>query len=109
MRKPRMRLAAALLLATVLLGALPRPAAVLASDTPDPQTVTVPGSFQDELGCPAEWQPACQNTYLTFEEGVWQGTFELPAGSYEYKVALNDSWDENYGVRGARGGANIAL
>ncbi|HYF65933.1 MAG TPA: hypothetical protein VD886_24095, partial [Herpetosiphonaceae bacterium] len=110
MHRPRMRLAAALLLlATVLLGALPRPAAVLASDTPDPQTVTVPGTLQDELGCPADWQPGCQNTYLTFEEGVWQGTFELPAGSYEYKVALNDSWDENYGARGARGGANIAL
>ena len=32
-----------------------------------------------------------------------------PAGSYEYKVALNGSWDENYGSGGAAGGANIGL
>ena len=27
------------------------------------------------------------------------------AGNYEYKVALNNSWDENYGAGGAPGGA----
>ena len=62
MHRPRMRAAAALLLATVMLGALPRPAIVRASDTPDPKTVTVPGTIQSALGCPGDWQPACQNT-----------------------------------------------
>ena len=31
----------------------------------------------------------------------------MPAGSYEYKVAVNDAWDESYGLNG--GGDNIPL
>ena len=34
-------------------------------------------------------------------------TSRCPAGSYEYKVAVNDSWDEAYGLNG--GGDNIPL
>src|SRR5688572_28069697 len=90
----------------VLLGA-----AAQASDTPGPTMVVVPGSFQSELGCPGDWQPECSVTALTFEadEGVWQRTFNVPAGDWEYKAALNGTWDENYGQGGIRGGANIAL
>ena len=33
----------------------------------------------------------------------------MPAGSYEFKVAINHSWDENYGAGGAANGANIPL
>ena len=40
---------------------------------------------------------------------MFRGTFEVPAGPFEYKVALNGSWDENYGAGGAPGGANIPL
>ena len=29
---------------------------------------------------------------------MWSATFLVPAGNYEYKVALNDSWDVNYGA-----------
>ena len=36
------------------------------------------------------------------------GTFTLPAGDYEYKVAINGSWDENYGAGGVAGGGNVA-
>ena len=36
-------------------------------------------------------------------------TWELPAGEYEYKAALNGTWDENYGQGGVPGGANAAL
>ena len=70
------------------------------SDTPAPTAVTIAGSFQSELGCPDDWQPDCAATHLTFdaEDGVWQGTFSVPAGDWEYKAALNDSWDENYGA-----------
>ncbi|MDJ0771144.1 MAG: pullulanase-type alpha-1,6-glucosidase [Ilumatobacter sp.] len=86
------------------------PAAV-ADHTADPGTVTVAGSLQDELGCPGDWQPDCADTHLVFdaEDGVYQGTFTLPAGSYEYKAAINDSWDENYGANAQPGGANIPL
>ena len=33
----------------------------------------------------------------------------MPAGSYAYKVAIDGSWDENYGAGGAPGGADIPL
>src|SRR4029450_12700325 len=80
-----------------------------ASDTPPPTMVVVPGSFQDELGCPGDWQRDCKATALAFDadDDVWQGTFDVPAGAWEYKVALGGSWDENYGANATRNGANI--
>jgi pullulanase len=82
-----------------------------ASHTPNPTSVGLPGSFGSELGCPDDWQPDCPVTQLTFdpEDRVWQGTFNVPAGSWEYKAALNGTWDENYGANAQQGGANIAL
>ncbi|WP_199424661.1 pullulanase-type alpha-1,6-glucosidase [Actinotalea solisilvae] len=72
--------------------------------------VTLPGSFQSEVGCPGDWQPDCVVTSLQDKEGdgtyTWT-TDRIPAGSYELKVAHGLSWDENYGVGGAPGGANI--
>jgi pullulanase-type alpha-1,6-glucosidase len=67
--------------------------------------------LQDEAGCPGEWQPDCAATHLTESptDGVWRGDFSLPAGAFEYKAALNDSWDENYGAGGVANGPNIAL
>ncbi len=81
------------------------------SHTPAPTSVGLPGNFGDELGCPGDWQPDCSVTKLAFdtEDRVWQGAFDVPAGSWEYKAALNDSWDENYGLHAQQGGANIAL
>src|SRR4051812_42576000 len=77
-----------------------------------PDTVTLVGSLQSELGCPGDWQPECVTTHLqpvAGSPGIWRGSFDVPAGSYEYKVAINDSWDENYGAGGAPGGANIPI
>jgi len=84
---------------------------VWADHTPDPTSVTVAGSSQSELGCPGDWQPDCALTHLGFDaqDGVWEGTFALPAGSWEYKAALNDSWAENYGANATRDGPNIPL
>jgi hypothetical protein len=83
----------------------------LPSDTPVPTSVTIAGSLQSELGCPGDWQPDCTATDLAFDldDQVWQGTFSIPAGSWEYKAALNDTWDENYGQNATHGGPNIAL
>src|SRR5215218_6357348 len=95
----------ALAIALVLL-----PAAT-ASHTPAPANLTIAGSLQSELGCAGDWQPDCAATHLTYDaaDGVWQRAFALPAGSYEYKAALNDSWDENYGRHAVPGGANVPL
>ena len=40
---------------------------------------------------------------------MYAADFDVPAGSYEFKVTINGSWDENYGQGGAPGGANIPL
>lgn len=76
-----------------------------------PQVVSIPGSFQPLLGCSGEWQPECKITAIAYapQMGVWTGTFAIPAGSHEYKVALNNSWDENYGLSAAMHGDNIPL
>ncbi|HEX8704634.1 MAG TPA: pullulanase-type alpha-1,6-glucosidase, partial [Myxococcaceae bacterium] len=71
-----------------------------------------PGNFQSELGCPSDWQPDCLKTWLQDPDG--DGTFTLitnalPPGAYEGKVAINESWDENYGTNGAPGGSNIGF
>src|SRR5215475_2593516 len=80
-------------------------------NTPNPTSVTVAGSLQSELGCPGDWQPDCATTHLAYDasDDVWQGTFMVPAGSWEYKAPLNNAWDENYGLHAVRDGANIPL
>jgi glycosidase len=71
-----------------------------------------PGSFQSEMGCPGDWQPDCLRSWLEDPDGDGTYAFEttvLPPGSYETKVALNESWDLNYGAGGIQNGANIAF
>ncbi|HEU4567470.1 MAG TPA: alpha-amylase family glycosyl hydrolase [Marmoricola sp.] len=82
-----------------------------AAPTPARNHVTLVGDLQSELGCGGDWDPACAATRLAFDtsDGKWHGTFTLPAGSYQWKIAINDSWDENYGAGGAAGGGNLAL
>jgi glycosidase len=74
-------------------------------------SVTIAGSMQSEVGCPGDWAPDCATTHLTQDatDGIWQGTFTLPAGSFEYKAAINDSWDVNYGANAQLDGPNIAV
>jgi glucoamylase len=116
MNQPRMRqllpsLIGILGLMLGLLGPFASSDRVYADHTPDPTSVTIAGSLQSELGCPGDWDPACAATHLTYDasDDVWQGTFSLPAGSYEYKAALNDSWTENYGLHAQQDGPNIPL
>ncbi len=61
------------------------------------------GSFQNELGCGGDWDPSCLRSWLQDIDGDGTYTLEttaLPQGSYETKVAINESWDENYGPNG---------
>jgi hypothetical protein len=96
----------------MLLGAAPPAAAApVRADAPNPTAVTIAGSLQSELGCSGDWQPDCAAPQLTYDasDDVWQGAFTLPAGSYEYKAPLNNSWTENYGANARRDGPNIGL
>jgi len=61
--------------------------------------LTAPGSFQSELGCPADWTPDCMRPWLQDLDG--DGTYtwasvRIPKGSYEFKVAHGLSLDEAY-------------
>jgi pullulanase-type alpha-1,6-glucosidase len=79
-------------------------------DTAEPEIdmVTVPGSHNSEMGCAGDWTPDCEAARLTLgDDGLWRGTFDLPAGDYEYKVAVGGSWAVNYGVDGEPDGANL--
>jgi len=85
----------------------------LVADTP-PDTgglhVSAPGSFNSELGCTGDWQPDCAAIVLPERtDGTYAGTFTLPAGSYEFKVAIGGTWDENWGAGGVAGGPNIVF
>jgi hypothetical protein len=40
---------------------------------------------------------------------LWEGTFHISEGGYEYKVAIGNSWDVNYGAGSAAGGSNIPI
>ncbi len=118
-------LALVAILASTLLGAIPSAAPAFAAPAPrpvadhtaNPTSVTIVGSLQNELGCTGDapnfgdWRPDCANTFLDYdaEDDVWQKTFTLPAGGYEYKAALNGGWDENYGANAQPNGSNIGL
>ncbi|HTF96095.1 MAG TPA: pullulanase-type alpha-1,6-glucosidase [Cellvibrio sp.] len=74
-----------------------------------PATVTLAGNLQSELGCPGDWQPACTSSFLTKNGSLWSATFTVPAGSWEYKIAYDGAWTENYGANGAKDGQNISF
>ncbi len=74
---------------------------------PEPQEATpytfvsVPGSFNSEAGCPGDWQPECDAVQMTKTNGIWKLTLDnLAPGTYEYKIATEKKWDENYGAGG---------
>jgi len=72
--------------------------------------VNLPGSYQDKAGCGAAWDPACAATAMTKgDDGLYRITIEMPAGDWEYKVALDGSWDVNYGSDGTQGGPNYTI
>ena len=74
-------------------------------------SVTIVGDLQSELGCGGDWDPSCSNTFLTYDsnDDVWQGTFSVPAGNWNYKAALDGNWNVNYGLNASPGGSNIPL
>ena len=75
---------------------------------PQPEAVALAGSFGSALGI-ADWDPAAAAFSFDRHDELWKLTLDLPAGSYEYKVALNGSWEENYGFGAHRDGGNIQI
>ena len=72
--------------------------------------VNLPGSYQDKAGCGGAWDPACPSTGMEKgDDGLYRLTVQLPAGDYEYKVALDGAWTTNYGSDGSLDGPNYTL
>ncbi len=109
MASRRTRLAWLALLALLAQFAVLAPGAAAAD--PQPTAASVPGSFGGEVGCPGDWQPECAAIQLAkrSNDDVWSASLTLPAGAYEYKAALNKTWDVSYGLHAESGGANIPL
>lgn len=72
--------------------------------------VNLPGGYQSLAGCGADWDPACEATAMVEgDDGLFTLTVDIPAGDYEYKVALNGDWGINYGSDGQQDGPNYTL
>ncbi|MGH4120583.1 cell wall-binding repeat-containing protein [Clostridium sp.] len=72
--------------------------------------VVLAGTIQGIDGS-GTWDPASDKTKLNYDgNGNYSLTIkDVPAGNYEYKIAMG-SWDpENYGANGVPFGANISL
>ncbi len=93
------------------------PAAVGSFEDPDvethpqPEAVAIAGDFNPILGAPENWAPQYDEAQLEFDflDQLWKKSAELPAGHYTFKIALNRSWDENYGAFGTFDGPNHEL
>lgn len=80
------------------------------TDNKNARIVVAPGNFQSELGCSGDFDPGCLRSWLqdVDGDGIYQFlTSLLPAGSYEAKAAIDESFTENYGLGGIPNGANI--
>ena len=75
--------------------------------------VNVPGSYQDQAGCGASWDPACEATAMELgDDGLYRlvsEAGEIAAGDYEFKIALDGSWAVNYGSDGELDGPNYTI
>lgn len=75
-----------------------------------PAGIALAGDFGRHLGA-ADWAPDADQVQMAYSpvSQRWELTAQLPAGTYEYKVAIDRSWEENYGAFGVQNGANHVL
>ncbi|RKH49935.1 pullulanase-type alpha-1,6-glucosidase [Corallococcus sp. AB050B] len=73
-----------------------------------PTSVTVIGDLQSEAGCAADNDPTCAQTALAYDtnDDKWQGSFNVPVGTWHFKVALDGSLSQTHG---GPGGADVVL
>jgi len=72
--------------------------------------INLPGSYQKLAGCGGDWDPACTATAMKKgDDGMYTLTVKVPAGDYEFKVALDGAWTVNYGSDGKQDGPNYPL
>ncbi len=70
---------------------------------------TLVGELQSELGAAGDWDPASAATHMHDDglngdaaagDGIYTFEGTLPAGTYQWKVAVNDNWSQQFGTDG---------
>ncbi|MCH2213972.1 MAG: T9SS type A sorting domain-containing protein [Flavobacteriales bacterium] len=61
-------------------------------ETVSPNGVHVAGSWQEEAGFSADWQPGESTMSDDDMDGIYQLTVNIPAGEYEYKFINDNDW-----------------
>lgn len=76
-----------------------------------PDAVSIAGDFEPFLRPTEIWVPHLDKVQMTFDptDRLWKLRVHLPTALYHYKVAINRSWEENYGMFGVPHGADIEL
>ncbi len=71
----------------------------------NPETVTLVGTFQDELGCETDESLTCEQTNMNYDilGDIWKASFTLPQGEYTYRAHLDASDTFIYGKNGVSG------
>lgn len=78
-------------------------------------TAALAGNLQKVLGAAEDWDAASPATEMIYyDNGIFEFTGYLPAGQYEYKVALDDSWatafpDSNIAISVPGGGRKVTF
>lgn len=76
-----------------------------------PHTVTLVGTFQDELGCETDNDRLCSTTQMTYDilGDIWHTSLTIPTGSYSYRAYLDDQEQYIYGKNGTSGTDSPAI
>lgn len=83
---------------------------VEAAENSADRSFVVTGTVQTRAGATKDWDPADKTTEMKdIGHGFYAYTVDLPAGPYFYKISVNGSWAENYGLNGNFDGANVQL
>ena len=64
----------------------------MANQTISPLGVHVAGSFQSEIGLPADWNPAATTLTDSNADHVYELTVSVPMGGYQYKFLNGNTW-----------------
>lgn len=74
------------------------------------RTFVVTGTVQTKAGAAKDWDPSDTKTQMKDAgHDFYTYTADLPAGTYYYKISVNGSWAENYGLNGNSDGANVQM
>lgn len=61
------------------------------------RVATLVGSIQSSFGASSNWDPSLTETDMTYYgNGIYYKEGLLDLGDYEYKVAMNNNWDESF-------------